>query len=160
MMIWFQAPKKPFPKLLQIGDWNILIGTSLRIDLALDRMLICPLDLYLLFMFGIINSACNWKYVEVSLCDFFPMFVFCSGISHSYSNQREKTLSKLTRLAINNRRFDGRALESPAPIANQVRYIYFQKSYNSYHFGLFIINVSPAKSYFMEHGKVICRVSR
>ncbi|KAK7265060.1 hypothetical protein RJT34_32676 [Clitoria ternatea] len=41
------------------------------------------------------------------------------GISHSYSNQREKILPKLTKLAINNRRFDGRVLESPAPIANQ-----------------------------------------
>ncbi|KAK7292134.1 hypothetical protein RIF29_07853 [Crotalaria pallida] len=41
-------------------------------------------------------------------------------VSHSYSNQREKSLSKLTRLAINNRRFDARALESPpAAIANQ-----------------------------------------
>ncbi|XP_015943981.1 inorganic pyrophosphatase TTM1 isoform X2 [Arachis duranensis] len=42
-----------------------------------------------------------------------------NGISHSFSTQREKHLSKLTRLAINNRRFDGRALESPAPVANQ-----------------------------------------
>ncbi|XP_027369005.1 inorganic pyrophosphatase TTM1-like [Abrus precatorius] len=41
------------------------------------------------------------------------------GISHSYSNQRDKILPKLTKLAINNRRFDGRALESPVPIANQ-----------------------------------------
>ncbi|KAK7330238.1 hypothetical protein VNO77_24426 [Canavalia gladiata] len=41
------------------------------------------------------------------------------GISHSYSNQRDKILPKLTKLAINNRRFDGRVLESPAPIANQ-----------------------------------------
>ncbi|CAJ1944278.1 unnamed protein product [Sphenostylis stenocarpa] len=40
------------------------------------------------------------------------------GISHSYSTQRDKILPKLTKLAINNRRFDGRALESPAPIAN------------------------------------------
>ncbi|XP_054822283.1 inorganic pyrophosphatase TTM1 isoform X1 [Prosopis cineraria] len=41
------------------------------------------------------------------------------NFSHSFSNQRDKSLSKLTRLAINNRRFDGRALESPAAIANQ-----------------------------------------
>ncbi|KAG4390640.1 hypothetical protein GLYMA_05G016700v4 [Glycine max] len=41
------------------------------------------------------------------------------GISQSYSTQRDKILPKLTKLAINNRRFDGRALESPAPIANQ-----------------------------------------
>ena len=71
-------------------------------------------------------------------CDVFLMIVFCSGISHSFSNQRDKHLSKLTRLAINNRRFDGRALESPAPIANQVRYICLQKSCTGYHFGLLI----------------------
>ncbi|XP_014509269.1 uridine-cytidine kinase C isoform X2 [Vigna radiata var. radiata] len=40
------------------------------------------------------------------------------GISHSYSTQRDKILPKLTKLAINNRRFDGRTLESPASIAN------------------------------------------
>ncbi|XP_068464533.1 inorganic pyrophosphatase TTM1 isoform X2 [Phaseolus vulgaris] len=40
------------------------------------------------------------------------------GISHSYSTQRDRILPKLTKLAINNRRFDGRALESPASIAN------------------------------------------
>ncbi|XP_024169739.1 inorganic pyrophosphatase TTM1 isoform X2 [Rosa chinensis] len=32
---------------------------------------------------------------------------------------RDKTLSKLTRLSVNNRMFDGRALESPATISNQ-----------------------------------------
>ncbi|XP_004299262.1 PREDICTED: uridine-cytidine kinase C isoform X1 [Fragaria vesca subsp. vesca] len=37
------------------------------------------------------------------------------GISHSYSNHRDK----LTRLAVNNRRFDGRTLESPATLSNQ-----------------------------------------
>ncbi|KAK4768138.1 hypothetical protein SAY87_003279 [Trapa incisa] len=41
------------------------------------------------------------------------------GISQSYSNQREKHLSKLTKLAVNSRGFDGRAPESPAGIANQ-----------------------------------------
>ncbi|KAF7838579.1 Uridine-cytidine kinase C [Senna tora] len=41
------------------------------------------------------------------------------SVSHSFSSQRDKTLSKLTRLAINNRRFDGRALESPATVTNQ-----------------------------------------
>ncbi|XP_059453324.1 inorganic pyrophosphatase TTM1-like isoform X1 [Corylus avellana] len=41
------------------------------------------------------------------------------GISHSYSNQRDKNLSKLTKLAVNNRRFDGRTPESPAALANQ-----------------------------------------
>lgn len=58
------------------------------------------------------------------------MFVFCSGISQSYSTQRDKILPKLTKLAINNRRFDARALESPAPIANQVRYVFLEKSFN------------------------------
>ncbi|GAV56473.1 PRK domain-containing protein/CYTH domain-containing protein [Cephalotus follicularis] len=41
------------------------------------------------------------------------------GMSHSYSNQREKDLSKLTRLAVNNTRFDVRTPESPATLANQ-----------------------------------------
>ncbi|KAK4257291.1 hypothetical protein QN277_006897 [Acacia crassicarpa] len=44
---------------------------------------------------------------------------YLNRLSHSYSSQRDKSLSKLTRLTINNRRFDGRALESPAAIANQ-----------------------------------------
>ncbi|XP_010936720.1 inorganic pyrophosphatase TTM2 [Elaeis guineensis] len=37
-----------------------------------------------------------------------------SGLSHSYSTQRDKNLSKLTRLAITSRTFDGRTPESPA----------------------------------------------
>ncbi|KAJ6676897.1 URIDINE-CYTIDINE KINASE C-LIKE ISOFORM X1 [Salix viminalis] len=41
------------------------------------------------------------------------------SLSLSYSNQREKNLSKLTRLAVNNRRFDGKTVESPAAVANQ-----------------------------------------
>ncbi|XP_043699620.1 inorganic pyrophosphatase TTM2-like isoform X2 [Telopea speciosissima] len=41
-----------------------------------------------------------------------------SGMSHSYSTQRDKNLSKLT-IAVNNRRFDGRNPESPAMLANQ-----------------------------------------
>ncbi|KAB1212804.1 Uridine-cytidine kinase C [Morella rubra] len=41
------------------------------------------------------------------------------GTSPSYSNQRDKHLSKLTKLAVNNRRFDGRTPESPAALANQ-----------------------------------------
>ncbi|XP_037491980.1 inorganic pyrophosphatase TTM1 isoform X2 [Jatropha curcas] len=41
------------------------------------------------------------------------------SVSLSYANQREKNLSKLTRLAVNNRRFDGRTPESPATLANQ-----------------------------------------
>ncbi|XP_062026041.1 inorganic pyrophosphatase TTM1-like isoform X1 [Rosa rugosa] len=40
-------------------------------------------------------------------------------MSRSFSNHRDKTLSKLTRLSVNNRMFDGRALESPATISNQ-----------------------------------------
>uniref|UniRef100_A0A3Q7FRH6 CYTH domain-containing protein n=1 Tax=Solanum lycopersicum TaxID=4081 RepID=A0A3Q7FRH6_SOLLC len=41
------------------------------------------------------------------------------GIPHSYSTQREKHLSKLTKLAVNTRRYDGRTPDSPAPVANQ-----------------------------------------
>uniref|UniRef100_A0A2P2MBH6 JHL10I11.7 protein n=1 Tax=Rhizophora mucronata TaxID=61149 RepID=A0A2P2MBH6_RHIMU len=41
------------------------------------------------------------------------------SLSHSYANQQDKNLSKLTKLAVNNRRFDGRSLESPATLANQ-----------------------------------------
>ncbi|OMO60901.1 Uridine kinase [Corchorus capsularis] len=43
---------------------------------------------------------------------------YLSRISQSYTNQRDKNLPKLTRLAINSRRFDGRAPESPAPLVN------------------------------------------
>ncbi|GLT76543.1 hypothetical protein SLA2020_481960 [Shorea laevis] len=39
--------------------------------------------------------------------------------SISYSHQRDKNLQKLTKLSINSRRFDGRAPDSPATIANQ-----------------------------------------
>uniref|UniRef100_M1CAE4 Uridine cytidine kinase I n=1 Tax=Solanum tuberosum TaxID=4113 RepID=M1CAE4_SOLTU len=42
-----------------------------------------------------------------------------SGIPHSYSTQREKHLSKLTKLAVNTTRYDGRTPDSPAPVANQ-----------------------------------------
>ncbi|CAK7326455.1 unnamed protein product [Dovyalis caffra] len=42
-----------------------------------------------------------------------------SGMSHSYSSQRDKNLSKLTGLAATSNRFDDRNLESPAAIANQ-----------------------------------------
>ncbi|GKU95079.1 hypothetical protein SLEP1_g8483 [Rubroshorea leprosula] len=41
------------------------------------------------------------------------------SISHSFSHQRDKNLQKLTKLSINSRRFDGRAPDSPATIANQ-----------------------------------------
>ncbi|PSR89072.1 Uridine-cytidine kinase [Actinidia chinensis var. chinensis] len=41
------------------------------------------------------------------------------GISHSFSTQRDKNLSKLTKLAVNNRRYDGRTPDSPASLANQ-----------------------------------------
>ncbi|XP_021286274.1 uridine-cytidine kinase C isoform X2 [Herrania umbratica] len=43
---------------------------------------------------------------------------YLSRISQSYTNQRDKNLPKLTRLAINSRRFDGRAPESPSPLVN------------------------------------------
>ncbi|KAJ4823567.1 Inorganic pyrophosphatase ttm1 [Turnera subulata] len=41
------------------------------------------------------------------------------SLSLSYSNQRDKNMLKLTKLAVNNRRFDGRTLESPGTLANQ-----------------------------------------
>ncbi|KAA8542334.1 hypothetical protein F0562_023530 [Nyssa sinensis] len=41
------------------------------------------------------------------------------GISQSYSTQRDKNLTKLTKLAVNNRRFDGRTPDSPATLVNQ-----------------------------------------
>ncbi|KAK8657757.1 hypothetical protein V6N13_035980 [Hibiscus sabdariffa] len=43
---------------------------------------------------------------------------YLSRISHSFTNQRDKNLPKLTKLAINSRRFDGRAPESPSPVVN------------------------------------------
>ncbi|KAG6759706.1 hypothetical protein POTOM_036191 [Populus tomentosa] len=42
-----------------------------------------------------------------------------SGMSHSYSSQRDRNLSKLTGLAATSKRFDDRNLESPAALANQ-----------------------------------------
>ncbi|KAI4303744.1 hypothetical protein MLD38_039340 [Melastoma candidum] len=39
--------------------------------------------------------------------------------SHSFSNQRDRSMSNLTRLAVNSRRLDGRPTESPPAIANQ-----------------------------------------
>ncbi|KAJ9677153.1 hypothetical protein PVL29_022249 [Vitis rotundifolia] len=41
-------------------------------------------------------------------------------IPHSYSTQRDKNLPKLTRLAVNSRRFDIRTPDSPATVPNQV----------------------------------------
>lgn len=41
------------------------------------------------------------------------------GIPHSYSTQRDKNLPKLTKLAVNSRRYDGRTPDSPAALANQ-----------------------------------------
>ncbi|CAI9113408.1 OLC1v1014005C1 [Oldenlandia corymbosa var. corymbosa] len=41
------------------------------------------------------------------------------GVPHSYASLRDKNLSKLTKLAVNNRRYDGRTPDSPAPLANQ-----------------------------------------
>ncbi|XP_044465947.1 inorganic pyrophosphatase TTM1-like isoform X3 [Mangifera indica] len=41
------------------------------------------------------------------------------GISPSFSSQPDKNISKLDSVAVNNRRFDGRTLESPASVANQ-----------------------------------------
>ncbi|KAJ4710643.1 uridine-cytidine kinase C-like [Melia azedarach] len=42
-----------------------------------------------------------------------------SGMSHSYSTQRDKNLSKLTGFASNNRRFGDRSAESPTTLASQ-----------------------------------------
>lgn len=42
-----------------------------------------------------------------------------SGMSHSYSTQRDKNLSKLTGFAFSDRRFDDRTAESPATLGNQ-----------------------------------------
>ncbi|XP_068637189.1 inorganic pyrophosphatase TTM2-like isoform X1 [Aristolochia californica] len=42
-----------------------------------------------------------------------------SGLSHSYSTQRDKNLAKLTKLDVGNRRFDRRTPDSPAMVANQ-----------------------------------------
>ncbi|KAL2479101.1 Phosphoribulokinase/Uridine kinase family [Forsythia ovata] len=39
--------------------------------------------------------------------------------AHSFSTQRDKNLPKLTKLAVNNRRYDGRMPDSPAALANQ-----------------------------------------
>ncbi|XP_058179953.1 inorganic pyrophosphatase TTM1-like isoform X2 [Rhododendron vialii] len=45
---------------------------------------------------------------------------YLKRISHSYSTQRDKNLSKLTKLAVNTRRYDGRTPDSPATsVANQ-----------------------------------------
>lgn len=41
------------------------------------------------------------------------------GGAHSFST-REKNLSKLTKLSINSKRFDGRTPDSPATTVNQV----------------------------------------
>ncbi|GMP58390.1 hypothetical protein CsSME_00022072 [Camellia sinensis var. sinensis] len=42
-----------------------------------------------------------------------------SGLSHSYSTQRDKNLSKITGFSANNQRFDDRTTESQAALANQ-----------------------------------------
>lgn len=41
------------------------------------------------------------------------------GASHSYSTRRDKNISQLTRVAVNNKRFDGTTPESPAVVSNQ-----------------------------------------
>ncbi|KAI8023608.1 Inorganic pyrophosphatase TTM2 [Camellia lanceoleosa] len=42
-----------------------------------------------------------------------------SGLSHSYSTQRDKNLSKITGFSANNQQFDDRTTESQAALANQ-----------------------------------------
>lgn len=66
---------------------------------------------------------CFWKYREPIYSPHIVLALLSRGIPHSYSNQRDKSIAKLTRLAVNNRRFDGRAPESPAALANQVSVI-------------------------------------
>lgn len=41
------------------------------------------------------------------------------GASHSYSTRRDKNISQLTRVAVNNKRFDRTTPESPAVVSNQ-----------------------------------------
>lgn len=43
-----------------------------------------------------------------------------SGMSQSYTTQRDKNISKLTGYAANGRRFDERNTEADATLANQV----------------------------------------
>lgn len=59
------------------------------------------------------SADCRMKYLKRSM-------------SHSYSTQRDKNLSKLTKLAVNTRRYDGRTPDSPATsVANQNGKCYF-----------------------------------
>ncbi|KAM7267267.1 hypothetical protein ACFE04_009433 [Oxalis oulophora] len=44
---------------------------------------------------------------------------YLSRMSNSYTNPRDRHLSNITKLAVNNRRFDGRIPDSPAAIANE-----------------------------------------
>lgn len=55
--------------------------------------------------------------------------IFASGLSQSFSNRRDKSLSKLTKLAVNSRRFDVRAPDSPAGVSNQVNVFLHQESF-------------------------------
>lgn len=41
------------------------------------------------------------------------------GMPHSYSTMRDRNMSKLAKLDVNNRRYDGRTPDSPAVLANQ-----------------------------------------
>lgn len=48
------------------------------------------------------------------------MLTLNSGMSHSYSTQRDKNLSKHAVCVGNSRRFDDRSTDSAATLANQV----------------------------------------
>lgn len=57
--------------------------------------------------------------------------ILASGFSQSFSNRSDKTLSKLTKLAVNSRRLDVRGPDSPSVISNQVNVFLHQvKSYS------------------------------
>ena len=60
------------------------------------------------------------QFTSLQLCLMLICYVLSRSLSHSFTSQRDKNLPKLTKLAINNRRFDGRTPESPATLGNQV----------------------------------------
>lgn len=67
-------------------------------------------------------------------------YCYIFGRSQSYINQRDKNLPKLTKLSVNNRRFDGRTPESPAALANQVSICPILRVIWCYYIGIFFDN--------------------
>lgn len=59
------------------------------------------------------------KFVELICLSWYTMYMLDSGISRSFSS-RDKNLTKLARVAVNNKRFDIRGPDSPATLANEV----------------------------------------